>query len=349
MSFKQEKRGLVLRNLGVLDQRFPSYRKECLAFEAADPLRPVRCKIERALPEPDGASVLIAAGSGVGLAIAQTRAQQLAAEGERAILIVRDKGALRLKAFDASPPQGTELDLGKEENSASEVLHQLRPSRLEITDPNVSPALLELAARLDLPIDLWITADLCLSHVDAVSRLLAPTETAKAFARARLPNRELLLRPWPAQKLFIAGSGRRANKVLAVVPASPSPPAWQTIAALAIRFQQLNEPVQIVVAGPTVNDQALMAFSNVFVTGRIEAEELGRLLARYNPSWLLTDFEHPLFGHPMVETARTVNRPVAFRDWSFGSLRPRNRDLAIAADVSDTSLANAVAQWITRS
>jgi len=83
-----------------------------LAFEAADPLSSVRAKLERALPPPARFSVLIAAASGAGLAIAQTRAQQLAAEGERAVLIVRDNGALRLKAFDASPPQGTALELG---------------------------------------------------------------------------------------------------------------------------------------------------------------------------------------------------------------------------------------------
>jgi hypothetical protein len=51
----------------------------------------------------------------------------------------------------------------------------------------------------------------------------------------------------------------------------------------------------------------------------------------------------------MLETARTANRPVAFRDWSFGSVQSRHRDLAIAADASDASLANAVAQWIARS
>jgi GT2 family glycosyltransferase len=348
-SFKQEKRGLVLRNLGVLDQRFPSHRKECLAFEAADPLSSVRAKLERALPPPARFSVLIAAASGAGLAMAQTRAQQLAAEGERAVLIVRDNGALRLKAFDASPPQGTALELGQQDNSAAETLHRLRPSRLEITDPNVSPALLELARRLELPIDLWITTDLSLSHVKAVSRLLAPTETARAFARAKLPDHEVLVRPWPAQRLFLAESARCATKLLAVVPGSASARASQTLRALATRFQRFNEPVQIVVAGLTADDQTLMGFPNVFVAGRVEAEELSNLLAPYNPGWLLTDFEHPLFGQPIVETARTANRPVAFRDWSFGSLRSRNRDLAIAPDANDAALAEAVAQWISRS
>ena len=60
-SFKQQKRGLVLHNLGILDDRFPSFRKECLAFEAADPLRPVRSKLERSLRKPASSSILIAA------------------------------------------------------------------------------------------------------------------------------------------------------------------------------------------------------------------------------------------------------------------------------------------------
>jgi len=51
----------------------------------------------------------------------------------------------------------------------------------------------------------------------------------------------------------------------------------------------------------------------------------------------------------MVETARTTNRPVAFRDWSFGRLKPRSGDLAIAADASDAALADTVAHWIASS
>jgi GT2 family glycosyltransferase len=352
-SFKGDKRGLVLRNLRVLDQRFPSHRKECLAFEAADPLRAIRSKLERALGDPACSSVLIAAASGAGLGIAQTRARQLEADGERAILIVRDKGALRLTAFDASPPQATPLnlpfDLSRGDGSAAETLYRLRPSRLEITDPNVSPRLLELARQLDLPTELWITDDLSLSHVDAANRLLAPTEIAEAFVRSKLPDRRVLVRPWPTQRLCFAETAPAAAKLLAIVPGSPSARAWQTIYALATQFQRFDEPPQIVVAGPTADDQTLMAFPNIFVTGQVEATELGRLLAPYNPGWLLTDFERPLFGHPMVETARTANRPVAFRDWSFGKLRLRDRDLAISADASDTALAEGLAQWIATS
>jgi GT2 family glycosyltransferase len=348
-SFKGEKRGLVLRNLGVLEQRFPSHRTECLAFEAADPLRAIRAQLERALGDPACASVLIAAASGAGLRIAQTRAQQLAADGESAILIVRDKAALRLTAFDASPPQATALPLPADLSSAAETLERLRPTRLEITDPNVSPRLLELARQLDLPTELWITDDRSLSHVNAASRLLAPTESAAAFVRSKLPDRKVQARPWPTQRLCFAETAPPAAKRLAIVPGSPSARAWQTIYALATQFQRFNEPLQIVVAGPTADDRTLMTFPNVFVTGQVEATELGSLLAPYNPGWLLTDFERPLFGHPIVETARTANRPVAFRDWSFGKIRPRDRDLAISADASDQALAQGLAQWIATS
>lgn len=347
-SFKQQKRGLVLHNLGILDDRFPSFRKECLAFETADPLRAVRSNLERKLGEPAGSSVLIAAAVGSSLAMAQRRAQQLTDDGERVILIVRDKAALHVRAFAPCPPQGLLLDLDRQEDSIGE-LRRLGPSRLEIIDPRVSLQLLELFRRIGIPIDLWITADLSLSRVDAANRVLAPTEAAAAFLQARLPDCKALVRPWPAPLLFIDGYVSHSAKILAIVPSSPSARAWRAILALANRFQCFDEAVQIVVVGPTADDQTLLTLPNVFVTGQVEVQELGDLLATISPDFLLTDFENPLFGDPMVETSRAANRPVAFRDWSFGRLKPRSGDLAIAADASDAALADTIAQWIANS
>src|SRR5579862_6417541 len=45
-SFGPERRSLIVHNLGVLEQRFPSHRSECAAFMAADPLRAAREAIE---------------------------------------------------------------------------------------------------------------------------------------------------------------------------------------------------------------------------------------------------------------------------------------------------------------
>jgi GT2 family glycosyltransferase len=38
-SFGSGKRSLVVRNLAIIERRFPNYRAECAAFVALDPLR----------------------------------------------------------------------------------------------------------------------------------------------------------------------------------------------------------------------------------------------------------------------------------------------------------------------
>ena len=45
-SFGREKRSLVVRNLRVLERRYPGHRSECAAFLEADPLRPARQGLE---------------------------------------------------------------------------------------------------------------------------------------------------------------------------------------------------------------------------------------------------------------------------------------------------------------
>jgi hypothetical protein len=271
-------------------------------------------------------------------------------EGERAILVVRDQNELRLEAFDGSAPQATILKLTSEEGNASaaERLARLRPSRLEITDPAIPPALRELARRLDLPTDIWITTELSLSDVDATTRVLAPTEAAAAFARAKLPNHDIVARRGQVEPLSLPEPVSMGIKTLAIVPGSPSPAAWRIIRALAIRLRRLEHPVPIVVAGPTCDDRRLMSFPNLFVTGKIEPDELADVLTPHDPNWLLTDFDQPLFGHPLIEAARCANRPVAFRDWSCGIVSPREGDLAIAPDVDGDELANVVARWIAQ-
>ncbi|MEY9278876.1 hypothetical protein [Bradyrhizobium yuanmingense] len=92
-----------------------------------------------------------------------------------------------------------------------------------------------------------------------------------------------------------------------------------------------------------------MSHPNLFVTGAVAADELGKVLAPRNPGWLLTDFEQPVFGHPLVDTAKQATRPVAYRDWSGGALQPRKGDLAIPANVDAAGLADLVVDWVTRS
>jgi len=122
--------------------------------------------------------------------------------------------------------------------------------------------------------------------------------------------------------------------------------SWQAIRALALKFNNVGLHVPIVVAGETVDDGKLMSFPGVFVTGAVTTEETIEALALHNPGWILTDFEKPLFGHPVVESVRQMARPVAYRDWTNGLVQPRDGDLAIPSDADADAFSAAIAQWI---
>lgn len=352
-SFQHEKRSLVLRNLGVLDERFPNYRKECHAFEAADPLRPARAALERALPWPAEPSVLILGTQGTSAALTEERARHLRLRGERAIVLLRERDILRLKTADGTIPQAVCLSLGTDAAiaDAAEILARLRVKLVEIIDPNPLPRLIELTQDFNLPINLWLaTGDIAeaTSSLPDKTPLLIPNKAAKAFAQARWPKREIVLHEWPVHSLELPPVST-ASASLVIVPSAPSPASWRMMRRLAHCLQRRDPSRSIIIAGTTCDDDRLMSHSNLFVTGPVSANELGDVLAPHNPGWLLTDFEEPLFGHPLIETAKQASRPVAYRDWSGGLLKPRKCDLAIPAHVDEGQFVDAVVDWITRS
>jgi GT2 family glycosyltransferase len=352
-SFQHEKRSLVLRNLGVLDQRFPSHRRECRAFETADPLRPARAALERALPWSAKPSVLIVGNQRTCPAVTEERARHLRLAGARAILLWREHDILHLKAADGTTPQAVSLSLGTEAAiaDAAEMLARLHATRVEVIDPNPSLQLIELMQQLNLPISLWLmTGGIgeAASSLPDKTPLLVPNKAAKAFARARWPKRKIVLHDWPSHSLTLPPISA-SRKSLVIVPSAPSPASLRVMRRLADCLLRRDPSQPIVIAGATCDDDRLMSYSNLFITGAVAADELGDVLAPHNPGWLLTDFEAPIFGHPLIETAKQASRPVAYRDWSGGSLKPRKDDLAIPADVDEAGLVEAVAGWITRS
>jgi GT2 family glycosyltransferase len=352
-SFQHEKRSLVLRNLGVLDQRFPNHRKECRAFETADPLRPARAALERALPWPAEPSVLILGNQRTCPAVIEERARHLRLQGARAILLLREHDILHLRAVDGTTPQAVSLSLSTEAAiaDAAEMLTQLCAKHVEVIEPNPSPQLIELMQALNLPINLWLTTggigEAALSLRDKTP-LLVPNKAAKAFAQARWPKRKIVLHDWPRRSLTLPPI-LASSKSLVIVPSAPSPASLRVMRRLADCLQRRDPFRSIVIAGTTCDDDRLMSYSNLFITGAVAADKLGDVLAPHNPGWLLTDFEGPIFGHPLIETAKQAPRPVAYRDWSGGSLKPRKRDFAIPANVDEAGLVEAVADWIARS
>jgi GT2 family glycosyltransferase len=351
-SFQHEKRSLVLRNLDILDQRFPDYRRECRAFEIADPLRPARARLDRALTWPSDPSVLIL-GNRRSFAVAEERARHLRTRGERAILLLRERGVVHLRVADGTSPQAVQLGFGSEAAiaEAAEIIARLHPERVEIVDPNPLPQLIELIGKLGLAINLWLTSGRLGEAVTSLpdeTTFLAPSKTAKAFAEARWPRRKVTLKNWPTRPLTLAPiSG--AAKSLAVVPSTPTTASFCSMRRLADRLWRRAPSRSIVIVGSTCDDDRLMSYANVFITGAVAADEIGDVLAPHNPGWLLTDFEEPAFGHPLIETARRASIPVAYRDWSAGSAKARKGDLAIPADMDEPEFVDAVIEWVGRS
>ena len=102
-SFQHEKRSLVLRNLDILDQRIPGLPAGMSCVRDRRSIRPARARLDRALTWPSDPSVLIL-GNQRSFAVAEERARHLRERGERAILLLRERDVVHLRAGRRKQP-----------------------------------------------------------------------------------------------------------------------------------------------------------------------------------------------------------------------------------------------------
>jgi O-antigen biosynthesis protein len=229
-SFRTEKRALVVRNLKVLEGRFPRYRHEYGAYDLLDPLRPYREAIERRIGSPSDRPRLVVTGAGIVGAVARERARHLTSQGQPAMVLELRHGARgpTLHVADASGgvPQSIQFALSSADERASsfDYVRKLRPSRIEILDPaKLPPALADLFLDLEVPYDMFIADAGLFGHTherfsltalrshhghqvcetnptsssvgrdiaEQAERILVPCEQALAFATSFLPPRTL--------------------------------------------------------------------------------------------------------------------------------------------------------------
>jgi GT2 family glycosyltransferase len=162
-SFRQEKRALVVRNLSILELRFPKHRPECAAFMAADPLRAARQAIERVAAATATHPRLLVTGAGAIGAIARARARELASEAQSVMVFeVRhaiDGATVKIIDVAGGMPQSLVFNLSapRECETLAEFTKALKPSRIEFLDPaNAPPALLNLLVKLKVPYDIFV-------------------------------------------------------------------------------------------------------------------------------------------------------------------------------------------------
>jgi GT2 family glycosyltransferase len=162
-SFGEEKRSLVVRNISVLEQRFPKHGSECAAFLIADPLKTARQAIERAAAAVACRPRLLVTGAGTIGTIARQRARDLASEPNPVMILEvqnRIDGA-SIKIFNAAGGMPQSLQFGvassSERDSPLDFLQSMEPTRIEILDPaNIPFGLVDLLLLLDVPYDIFI-------------------------------------------------------------------------------------------------------------------------------------------------------------------------------------------------
>ncbi len=162
-SFGGEKRALVVRNLRLLERRFPYHRSECAAFMDADPLRPARQAIEQSAAAIACNPRLFVTGAGAVGSVAKQRAGEVASTAEPVLILevhYPPQGPL-VKLLDAAGaiPQSLQFRLfdPNERKALSGFIKRNRPSRIEFFDPtNTPPQLVDLLLKLKIPYDLFI-------------------------------------------------------------------------------------------------------------------------------------------------------------------------------------------------
>lgn len=156
-SFGAGKRQLVMRNLAVLERRFPHYPLESASFLDADPLRDARAAIELLAP-PTAPTVLLVCVGGAARFLAEERARELAAEGAAPLICAwAPDGQVSLRGAADAWPQSLSFRLQRPESYRA-LLDYLRAAalaRIEMFDPLSLPfsllsPLFRLGARVDL-------------------------------------------------------------------------------------------------------------------------------------------------------------------------------------------------------
>ncbi|GKQ49958.1 glycosyltransferase family 2 protein [Bradyrhizobium sp. Ce-3] len=367
-SFLGEKRSLVLRNLRVLEHRYRRYATECAAFLLADPLRDCRAALELRLlaSEPRAAGPhIILCGSSIGREIAIRRCGQLAADGQRGLVVqIRAEGQRQQAAIfdpDGAAPQSIALDVATPEGREALVtlLADLGIRSLEITEPNRIPGacLAQLTQRFAY--DLLITDTALAARASAGSgadpdwisliagaaRVTAIGEDGAAFSEAALGLQVTRLGDPPAPRaLHRAENGPPRLGLLALHAGAAE---FRFIRALSDQMADADDGLEIVVLGTTLDDLKLMQRPNVMISGDIAADDMATLIEAHGLTKLVLDIGEPAFGHPLVDALLATGLPVAATQWSpTAPARSRTSDLRLQPGLDADAMIAAILGWV---
>ncbi|WP_338698683.1 glycosyltransferase [Bradyrhizobium sp. 26S5] len=366
-SFLGEKRSLVMRNLRVLEHRYRRYATECAAFLLADPLRDCRAALELKLLANEARATgphVVLCGSAAGRAIAIRRCRQLAAEGERSLIVhFRSEGQRQLAAAfdpDGGTPQSIAFDVATHQGGEAflKFLTGLDIRSLTIAEPNRIPnaCLAQLTQRFVY--DLLIT-DTALATRPAIgagvdpdwSSLIAVARRVTAIGQSGADFSDAVLdlrvvrfgEPSASPAPPHAASGPARLGLLAL---HASAAEFRFIRALSDQMADADDEIEIIVLGTTLDDLKLMQRTNVMVTGEIATADVATLIAGHGITKLVLDIGPPAFGHSLVDALLATGLPAAATEWLPTPGRGRKIDLKLRPGLDADATIAAVCDWL---
>ncbi|MBX9844249.1 MAG: glycosyltransferase [Xanthobacteraceae bacterium] len=185
--------------------------------------------------------------------------------------------------------------------------------------------------------------------VRRADHVYAPCPHARQFAM-RFPHAanivELDIRQ-TAQVEAIADPDRDA-KTLGFLAVDADVHDHRTMGRVARALTRDRPGTEVVVIGHTLDDLDLMRLDRVFVTGRVEIRQLGRVLRQYGVKAVFAATRRPLFGHPMIAELAAAGFPLALFDWSLGKAPVHASNLAIDPSAPDEAVAAKLKRWFSR-
>jgi len=371
LSFKTDKRALVLRNLRLFRRRFPEFEAECAAYVAADPLRAARAAIEAEIPPKERIRLIVAPADS---AVATERTRHLRL-GDTAVVLatwraVGGRTLVSLRHRGEAPPRALDFRFEDEADALSDYLIRLVPHRIEVCGAHPPPrALVDRLTALGAPLDILAgdfdpsegrasteTSPLIASFerwldvlADRWDKVVTVDRLTESLLRSHLKGSPLAERLGHRPRAKTGRDARSKPSIgssatsLGVVMPRPSPEADLFVQGLSHRLRLRSPDRRVVVLGRGVDDLALMARGNVFVTGEMSADDHHRAIVQYGIGALVlpdVSTDVALFERLLTETGL----PGAAFDWSFGHfsaktpfllMDPRDRDrdsLAVIAD-----------------
>jgi GT2 family glycosyltransferase len=379
-SFGKQKRSLVVRNLKVIERRFPAYRAECADFILADPLKAARQAIEARLMASRSGGALLVTCSGAVAEVARERARQLLADEMPAVLILEVQfgpGRIIAKLRDAidAVPQSLEflLPAAGEAIELLQFLQQLQLARIEFFDlARIPRAVVDVLLKLSVPYDIFLAhAELGLDQASfqtpnqtsndqldpnplslreiasRADRMLVPDAVAEAVASSLSLHRCIIRLASSAVKP--RRPSRRSNGItarLGLVPVRGCVREHQLMREVIARLTSLQPDIDMVVTGGTHDDSDLMRAGQAFVTGSVDATDLELLFRRFQFNRIVLCMTQPLFGHPLVSATMAYGLPVAYLDWSGGHCKARDGDLPLDASLPSAAVVERLLPWL---